>query len=126
MSKNEIESLNDADLRSACKEAGIKCAPLSDFSRKYYKKKLSELAKNRMTVPKSEVLHTEKENLSKEELEKLPNSEFAALMEKYKMKKAPLTESSKKLFAKKIYLKMNNLEAMEWETDLHEITDENL
>ena len=120
MSKMNIESLNDADLRAACKEAGIKCAPLSDFTRKYYKKKLSELSKNQ--TPK--IKEIEKENLSKEEIEKLPNCEFAALMEKYAIKKAPLTESSKKLFAKKIYLKMNNLEAMEWETDLHEINNE--
>jgi len=120
MSTKDIESLNDADLRAACKEAGIKCAPLSDFTRKYYKKKLREMSKN----PKPKRKEFQKENLSKEEIEKLPNSEFAALMEKYAMKKAPLTESSKKLFAKKIYLKMNNLEAMEWETDLHEINNE--
>ena len=124
MSTTDIESLNDADLRAACKEAGIKCAPLSDFTRKYYKKKLHELPKKTKPEIASKDVQILKESLSKEEIEKLPNCEFAALMKKYAIKKAPLTESSKKLFAKKIYLKMNNLEAMEWETDLHEINNE--
>jgi len=121
MSSKNIDSLNDTDLRAACMEAGIKCAPLSDFTRKYYKKKLSELAEK----PNHGIKDTKNESLSKEEIEKLPNRELAALMEKYKIKKAPLTETSKKLFAKKIYLKMNNLEAMEWETDMLEIDNEN-
>lgn len=115
--------MTDSDLRAACKEAGIKCAPISDFTRKYYKKKLMELEKQPKKERKSEIEKIEKENLSKDEIEKLPNADFNALLDKYQIKKVPLTGSSKKMLAKKIYLRMNNLEEMEWETDLHEIED---
>ena len=123
MSHYKIENMTDSDLRAACKEAGIKCAPISDFTRKYYKKKLMELEKEPKKQRKTEIEQIEKENLSKDEIEKLSNADFNALLDKYKIKKVPLTGSSKKMLAKKIYLRINNLEEMEWETDLHEIDE---
>ena len=53
--------------------------------------------------------------MSKDELAKIPNGEFNNLMEYYEIKKMPLNDASKKILASEIYLKIHNIENMDWE-----------
>ena len=53
--------------------------------------------------------------MSKDELAKISNGEFNNLMEYYEIKKMPLNDASKKILASKIYLKIHNIENMDWE-----------
>ena len=53
--------------------------------------------------------------MSKNELAQIPNNEFSILMDYFDMKKMPLNDASKKILASKIYLKLHNIENMDWE-----------
>ena len=53
--------------------------------------------------------------MSKDELGKISNIEFTNLMDHFEIKKMPLNEASKKILASKIYLKLHNIENMDWE-----------
>ena len=53
--------------------------------------------------------------MSKNELAQIPNNEFSILMDYFDIKKMPLNDASKKILASKIYLKLHNIENMDWE-----------
>ena len=53
--------------------------------------------------------------MSKDELAKISNAEFTNLINYFEIKKMPLNDGSKKILASKIYLKIHNIENMDWE-----------
>jgi len=110
------EDLTDAQIRSICENNGIKVGPLTPSTRKIYLKKIVKIQST--DVQKSDNIETvlEKVNeMSKDELGKISNIEFTNLMDHFEIKKMPLNEASKKILASKIYLKLHNIENMDWE-----------
>ena len=125
------EDLTDAQIRSICEKNGIKVGPLTSSTRKIYLKKIEKIQSTVDT--KSDSIETILEKglhsvffihvdpiitvnqLTKNELAKIPNNEFSILMDYFDIKKMPLNDASKKIIASKIYLKLHNVENMDWE-----------
>jgi len=110
------EDLTDAQIRSICEKNGIKVGPLTSSTRKIYLKKIEKIQSTADTKSDSIETILEKVNqLTKNELAKIPNNEFSILMDYFDIKKMPLNDASKKIIASKIYLKLHNVENMDWE-----------
>jgi hypothetical protein len=112
--------MDHRDIISKLKKYKIPHGPITESTKKLYLKKIQSFEQHTCNEQLNEPSNLEQilkkvKEFEREDFRNLPNEEFNLLMKYFKMKNSPLNPASRKLISKQIYLKIHDLEEMDWD-----------
>ena len=104
--------MDDVTIRERCEKYGIKVGPLTDSTRKLYRRKIENFENE--SKPTNDKKCCTVEEMTKEEISKLPSEKVIALLKSFNIN-LPYSSTSSSILASRLYQAIHNSTEMDWE-----------